>query len=183
MSDSFWAYAWALRLHLSGSHFAACAVESSQTCIATLWSPAFQSCCSSSSFVAPTICNVCVRELPCIGKSVAMSTSGSPLPLYWSGSQDDAGSAVTFPPPPLELLLPPQPAAAKASTPMSMASRPSVPYLLKMDTSVARSLSITRKVGSIEAFQGLSNPEPLECVKGRCRRWDLNPHEVSLTGF
>jgi hypothetical protein len=36
ISDSFWAYAWALRLHLSGSHFAACAVESSQTCIATL---------------------------------------------------------------------------------------------------------------------------------------------------
>jgi len=43
-----------------------------------------------------------------------------------------------------------------------MASSPSFPYLLKMDTSVARSLSITRKMGSIEAFQAPSNPEPLE---------------------
>ena len=50
---------------------------------------------------------------------------------------------------------------------MSMASRPSVPYLLKMDTSVARSLIITRKGGSIEAFRASSNPEPLEMrVKG-----------------
>jgi len=108
-----------------------------------------------------------VRELRCIGKSVAMRTSGSPSPLYSSGEQDAAGNAVTFPPPPLELLLPPQPAAAKASTPISMASSPSVPYLLKMDTSVVRSLSITRKGGSIEAFQVPSNPEPLKHrVKG-----------------
>ncbi len=50
---------------------------------------------------------------------------------------------------------------------MSMASRPSVPYLLKMDTSVARSLIITRKGGSIEAFQGLEQPRTAEIrVKG-----------------
>jgi hypothetical protein len=43
-----------------------------------------------------------------------------------------------------------------------MANRPSVPYLLKMDTSVARSLVITRKVGSIKALHAPINPEPLE---------------------
>ncbi len=110
----------------------------------------------------PDDLRVCVRELPCIGKSVAMSTSGSPSPLYSTGEQDDAGSAVTFPPLPLELLFPPQPAAAKASTPISMANSPSVPYLLKIHTSVARSLVITRKGGSIEAFGPASNPEPLK---------------------
>jgi hypothetical protein len=41
--------------------------------------------------------------------------------------------------------LPPQPAAAKASTPTSMASSPSDAYLLKMDTSVARSDVYSRK--------------------------------------
>jgi hypothetical protein len=65
---------------------------------------------------------------------------------------------------------------------MSMASRPSVPYLLKMDTSVERSLIITRKGGSIEAFQGLSNPERLECVLRAMPKVGFEPHEVSLTG-
>ena len=65
-----------------------------------------------------------------------------------------------------------------------MASSPSVPYLLKMDTSVARSLIITRKGGSIEAFGCLSNPEPLECVLRAMPKVGLEPTRVSRgTGF
>ena len=119
-----------------------------------------------------------------MGKSVAISTSGSPSPLYSTGEQEDAGNAVTFPPPPpLELLFPPQPAAANASTPISMANSPSVPYLLKMDTSVARSLVITRKGGSIEAIQAWSNPKPRNLVLRAMPKVGLEPTRGFPAGF
>jgi hypothetical protein len=71
---------------------------------------------------------------------------------------DDAGKAVTPLPPPLELFLPPQPAAAIASAPTNKASKPSDAYLLKMDTSVTRSVGFPCKVGSIELFEPLFQP-------------------------
>src|SRR6266508_4285355 len=92
--------------------------------------------------------------------------SGSPSPPYSSSAHDDAGSAVTLPPPPVDSFFPPQPAATRASTPTTPASSPSNAYLLKMDTSVARSLGNPRKNGKYrgnprgkQARTGLS-PEP-----------------------
>src|SRR6266550_3837907 len=172
---AFCAYACAFRLHLSGSHFDACAVESSHTCSPTLWSPAFQFCWSSRYRAAATIWSVCVRELPCIGKSVAISTSGLPSPLYSTGVQDDAGSADTFPPLLLELLLPPQPAAARARTPMSMASSPMVPYLLKM-TPPSPDLWIFPARGAVSGqFGPQSKPEPRDVRVNSMPKVGLEP--------
>src|SRR5207244_5511460 len=86
--------------------------------------------------IACTICTVCVRDEPCIGRSDVMRRSASPPLLFSTAWHDDAGRDVTFPseapppPPPLvvpppPLLLfepPPQPAATIASATVTTAA-------------------------------------------------------------
>src|SRR5262249_30164389 len=81
---------------------------------------------------------------------------------YWTGLQEDAGSAVTpLPPPPLLLFLlpPPQPAAVRASSPTATRSTPIVKLFFNSSSSVARMSRL--QTGSD------GHPDPASCARIR----------------